>query len=169
MTRSPSSLWTSQRLVSATCTRSPRCCSAQNTTGPKVTQTRKVVYRKRFHSITWNLVQNVDVLLINLSKNVLCGVWNSLYWISWNFKTRREDFKKNSSAAKWCLTFSNVGLWVRSELISLSDSAPSPRPSLSMSSDDFMCLVKEEVSLTSGEWEVLANHGAKVNTLCLWR
>ncbi|XP_075878794.1 dipeptidyl peptidase 9-like isoform X2 [Nelusetta ayraudi] len=29
------------------------------------------------------------------------------------------------------------------------------------SEDDFKCLVKEEVSLTSGEWEVLANHGAK--------
>lgn len=29
------------------------------------------------------------------------------------------------------------------------------------SEGDFRCLVKEEVMLTSGEWEVLANHGAK--------
>lgn len=28
--------------------------------------------------------------------------------------------------------------------------------------DDFKCPVKEEVTITSGEWEVLANHGAKV-------
>lgn len=26
-----------------------------------------------------------------------------------------------------------------------------------------MCPLKEEVTITSGEWEVLANHGAKVN------
>uniref|UniRef100_A0A7N6B1K7 dipeptidyl-peptidase IV n=1 Tax=Anabas testudineus TaxID=64144 RepID=A0A7N6B1K7_ANATE len=31
------------------------------------------------------------------------------------------------------------------------------------SEDDFKCPVKEEVTVTSGEWEVLANHGAKVN------
>ncbi|KAM9849126.1 dipeptidyl peptidase 9-like [Aulostomus maculatus] len=30
------------------------------------------------------------------------------------------------------------------------------------SEGDFMCPVKEEVTLTSGEWEVLANHGAKI-------
>ncbi|KAM9384560.1 dipeptidyl peptidase 9-like [Pholidichthys leucotaenia] len=29
------------------------------------------------------------------------------------------------------------------------------------SEDDFMCPIKEEVTVTSGEWEVLANHGAK--------
>ncbi|KAL3047246.1 dipeptidyl peptidase 9-like [Trematomus bernacchii] len=29
------------------------------------------------------------------------------------------------------------------------------------SEDDFKCPVKEEVTITSGEWEVLANHGAK--------
>uniref|UniRef100_A0A7N8Y0G0 dipeptidyl-peptidase IV n=1 Tax=Mastacembelus armatus TaxID=205130 RepID=A0A7N8Y0G0_9TELE len=28
--------------------------------------------------------------------------------------------------------------------------------------DDFKCPVKEEVAITSGEWEVLANHGAKI-------
>lgn len=33
-----------------------------------------------------------------------------------------------------------------------------------LSSDDFKCPVKEEVTVTSGEWEVLANHGAKVKT-----
>uniref|UniRef100_A0A7N8X8L9 dipeptidyl-peptidase IV n=1 Tax=Mastacembelus armatus TaxID=205130 RepID=A0A7N8X8L9_9TELE len=31
-----------------------------------------------------------------------------------------------------------------------------------LSSDDFKCPVKEEVAITSGEWEVLANHGAKI-------
>uniref|UniRef100_A0A669E5K3 dipeptidyl-peptidase IV n=1 Tax=Oreochromis niloticus TaxID=8128 RepID=A0A669E5K3_ORENI len=31
-----------------------------------------------------------------------------------------------------------------------------------LSSDDFKCPVKEEVMVTSGEWEVLANHGAKI-------
>uniref|UniRef100_A0A8C6PWW5 dipeptidyl-peptidase IV n=1 Tax=Nothobranchius furzeri TaxID=105023 RepID=A0A8C6PWW5_NOTFU len=30
------------------------------------------------------------------------------------------------------------------------------------SEDDFKCPVKEEVMVTSGEWEVLANHGAKI-------
>uniref|UniRef100_A0A673C7M5 dipeptidyl-peptidase IV n=1 Tax=Sphaeramia orbicularis TaxID=375764 RepID=A0A673C7M5_9TELE len=30
------------------------------------------------------------------------------------------------------------------------------------SEGDFQCPVKEEVTLTSGEWEVLANHGAKI-------
>uniref|UniRef100_A0A3Q3LGU5 dipeptidyl-peptidase IV n=1 Tax=Mastacembelus armatus TaxID=205130 RepID=A0A3Q3LGU5_9TELE len=30
------------------------------------------------------------------------------------------------------------------------------------SEDDFKCPVKEEVAITSGEWEVLANHGAKI-------
>lgn len=34
-------------------------------------------------------------------------------------------------------------------------------PSL-LSPGDFKCPVKEEVTITSGEWEVLANHGAKV-------
>ena len=29
-------------------------------------------------------------------------------------------------------------------------------------SDDFKCPVKEELTITSGKWEVLANHGAKV-------
>ncbi|XP_076009264.1 dipeptidyl peptidase 9-like [Genypterus blacodes] len=29
------------------------------------------------------------------------------------------------------------------------------------SEDDFKCAVKEELTITSGEWEVLANHGAK--------
>uniref|UniRef100_A0A667Z0N5 dipeptidyl-peptidase IV n=1 Tax=Myripristis murdjan TaxID=586833 RepID=A0A667Z0N5_9TELE len=28
--------------------------------------------------------------------------------------------------------------------------------------DDFKCPIKEELTLTSGEWEVLANHGAKI-------
>lgn len=28
--------------------------------------------------------------------------------------------------------------------------------------DDFKCLIKEEVALTGGEWEVLARHGSKV-------
>lgn len=36
-----------------------------------------------------------------------------------------------------------------------------------LSSDDFKCPVKEEVMVTSGEWEVLANHGAKVKP-CTW-
>lgn len=27
---------------------------------------------------------------------------------------------------------------------------------------DFKCTIKEEVTLTSGEWEVLARHGSKV-------
>lgn len=27
---------------------------------------------------------------------------------------------------------------------------------------DFKCAIKEEVTLTSGEWEVLARHGSKV-------
>lgn len=31
-----------------------------------------------------------------------------------------------------------------------------------LSPDDFKCPVKEEVTITSGEWEVLANHGSKV-------
>uniref|UniRef100_A0A8C2X651 dipeptidyl-peptidase IV n=1 Tax=Cyclopterus lumpus TaxID=8103 RepID=A0A8C2X651_CYCLU len=31
-----------------------------------------------------------------------------------------------------------------------------------LSPDDFKCPVKEEVTITSGEWEVLANHGAKI-------
>lgn len=35
----------------------------------------------------------------------------------------------------------------------------------SLSPDDFKCPVKEEVTVTSGEWEVLANHGAKVKHL----
>uniref|UniRef100_A0A671VBG8 dipeptidyl-peptidase IV n=1 Tax=Sparus aurata TaxID=8175 RepID=A0A671VBG8_SPAAU len=30
------------------------------------------------------------------------------------------------------------------------------------SNDDFKCPVKEEVTVTSGDWEVLANHGAKI-------
>ncbi|XP_068599240.1 dipeptidyl peptidase 9-like [Brachionichthys hirsutus] len=30
------------------------------------------------------------------------------------------------------------------------------------SEDDFKCLIKEEVTVTGGEWEVLANHGAKI-------
>uniref|UniRef100_G3NZY4 dipeptidyl-peptidase IV n=1 Tax=Gasterosteus aculeatus aculeatus TaxID=481459 RepID=G3NZY4_GASAC len=30
------------------------------------------------------------------------------------------------------------------------------------SEDDFKCPVKEEVTITSGEWEVLANHGSKI-------
>ncbi|KAM3876509.1 dipeptidyl peptidase 9 [Diretmus argenteus] len=30
------------------------------------------------------------------------------------------------------------------------------------SEDDFKCPIKEELTLTSGEWEVLANHGAKI-------
>lgn len=29
---------------------------------------------------------------------------------------------------------------------------------------DFKCAIKEEVTLTSGEWEVLARHGSKVNS-----
>lgn len=32
------------------------------------------------------------------------------------------------------------------------------------SAGDFKCAVKEEVTLTSGEWEVLARHGSKVRT-----
>ena len=32
-------------------------------------------------------------------------------------------------------------------------------------SDDFKCPVKEEVTVTSGDWEVLANHGAKVKLI----
>ena len=30
------------------------------------------------------------------------------------------------------------------------------------SAGDFKCAIKEEVTLTSGEWEVLARHGSKV-------
>lgn len=32
------------------------------------------------------------------------------------------------------------------------------------SADDFKCVIKEEVALTSGEWEVLVHHGAKVKS-----
>lgn len=31
--------------------------------------------------------------------------------------------------------------------------------------DDFKCPVKEEVTVTSGEWEVLARHGSKVSRM----
>lgn len=34
----------------------------------------------------------------------------------------------------------------------------------SSSAGDFKCAIKEEVTLTSGEWEVLARHGSKVVT-----
>lgn len=40
---------------------------------------------------------------------------------------------------------------------------------LSLPSGDFKCPVKEEVTVTSGEWEVLANHGAKVKVLPTFR
>uniref|UniRef100_A0AAQ5XIT9 dipeptidyl-peptidase IV n=1 Tax=Amphiprion ocellaris TaxID=80972 RepID=A0AAQ5XIT9_AMPOC len=36
------------------------------------------------------------------------------------------------------------------------------RGSYHWAKDDFKCPVKEEVTVTSGEWEVLANHGAKI-------
>lgn len=39
--------------------------------------------------------------------------------------------------------------------------SPDP-PSLSFLPDEFKCPIKEEVALTSGEWEVLARHGSKV-------
>lgn len=38
---------------------------------------------------------------------------------------------------------------------------PSP-PFLSFLPDEFKCPIKEEIALTSGEWEVLARHGSKV-------
>lgn len=31
--------------------------------------------------------------------------------------------------------------------------------------DDFKCQIKEEVTITSGEWEVLARHGSKVSCM----
>ncbi|GCC39931.1 hypothetical protein chiPu_0023736, partial [Chiloscyllium punctatum] len=31
----------------------------------------------------------------------------------------------------------------------------------SPSADDFKCPIKEEIALTSGEWEVLARHGSR--------
>lgn len=31
--------------------------------------------------------------------------------------------------------------------------------------DDFKCQIKEEVTITSGEWEVLARHGSKVRIM----
>ena len=38
---------------------------------------------------------------------------------------------------------------------------------LSLLADEFKCPIKEEIALTSGEWEVLARHGSKVpESLC---
>lgn len=33
--------------------------------------------------------------------------------------------------------------------------------------DDFKCQIKEEVTVTSGDWEVLARHGSKVSYMAL--
>uniref|UniRef100_A0A8C5BFT9 dipeptidyl-peptidase IV n=1 Tax=Gadus morhua TaxID=8049 RepID=A0A8C5BFT9_GADMO len=39
---------------------------------------------------------------------------------------------------------------------------PNPVSSRSLFPGDFKCAIKEEVTLTSGEWEVLARHGSKI-------
>lgn len=49
---------------------------------------------------------------------------------------------------------------------SLLGPLPAPRGPLhlllSLLTDEFKCPIKEEIALTSGEWEVLARHGSKV-------
>ena len=68
------------------------------------------------------------------------------------------------NAILWpCLTchlIDNMLLHSQSRLV--VQKVSNPVSSRSLFPGDFKCAIKEEVTLTSGEWEVLARHGSKV-------